>query len=237
VASEVKSLANQTSRATGDISSQIGEIQAATDSAVTAVKSIVDSIRGVESVSSAIAAAIEEQNATTAEIARNVTQTSVAAQEVAQRIAEVSSESTLTGGRADSVKTLSGDVARSVDNLETVLSKVVKDSVQNLERRRKPRYIYRKPGKARIDGTWHNMVTENLSEGGALLRGNAPKVSTGQHLEVQIEGFTDALPCHVRNRREGVLHIKFDLTSAQTARFHDEFLRAVAGKAVLGEAA
>jgi hypothetical protein len=81
------------------------------------------------------------------------------------------------------------------------------------------------------------MITENISEGGAMLRGDATKLSAGQNLEVQIEGFTDALPCHVRNRREGVLHIKFDLTPAQAARFHDEFLRAVAGKQALGEAA
>ena len=78
VANEVKSLANQTASATGDITKQINEIQAATDLAVSAVRTITESIRSVEGVSSAIAAAIEEQSATTSEIARNVVQTSEA---------------------------------------------------------------------------------------------------------------------------------------------------------------
>ena len=237
VASEVKSLATQTARATDEITAQIGAVQSATDRAVSAVKSIVDSIHSVETVSSAIAAAIEEQNATTAEIARNVTETSVAAQEVAQRIAEVSAESTQTGNRADALKTLAGDVSRSVDDLGAVLVKVVKTSTENVERRRKPRYGFRKQARAMVDGGRVDMIAENISEGGVMLRGAAPDVASGKTMEVQIEGFTDALPCHVRSRRDGALHLKFDLTPAQLTRFHEEFTRAVAGKTPLGEAA
>ena len=237
VANEVKSLANQTSRATGDITSQINEVQAATDSAVGAVQSIVDSIRSVESVSSAIAAAMEEQSATTAEIARNVTQTSVAAQEVAERIAEVSTESGMTGERAHSVKELSGNVAKSVDDLSQALVNVIRDSMQNLERRRKPRYGYRKPAKALVDGGQIDMIAENISSGGAMLRGAAPELAPGGTLQVRIEGFADALPCHVRNRRAGALHVKFDLTPGLEPRFQEEFAKAIAGRRPLGEAA
>jgi methyl-accepting chemotaxis protein len=128
VANEVKSLANQTARATEDITQQISEIQGATDKAVTAVRTITNSIREVEGVSSAIASAIEEQSATTAEIARNVTQTSQAAQEVASRIARVSEEATETGNRAGEVRRLSGDVATGVDQLRDVLIRTVRSS-------------------------------------------------------------------------------------------------------------
>jgi methyl-accepting chemotaxis protein len=237
VASEVKSLANQTTRATTDISAQIGDIQAATDSAVSAVQSIVQAIHGVESVSTAIAAAIDEQNATTAEIARNVTQTSMAAQEVAERIAEVSTESSMTGSRAESVKTLSGDVAKSIGNLSATLVRVVKDSVQNLERRRKPRFTYRKAATVVIDGTSAYVVVENISEGGAMLHGAFPDVADGKTLTVKIDGFTDILPCHVRGHRPSTLHIKFDLTPEILNRFHGEFQQAVLGKVPLGSAA
>ncbi|WP_119300119.1 methyl-accepting chemotaxis protein [Dongia deserti] len=126
VANEVKSLANQTARATEDITQQIAEIQSATDKAVTAVRTITNSIREVEGVSSAIASAIEEQSATTAEIARNVTQTSQAAQEVATRIARVSDEAVQTGDRASEVRKLSGDVATGVDQLRDVLIRTVR---------------------------------------------------------------------------------------------------------------
>ena len=128
VANEVKSLANQTARATEDITHQISEIQNATDQAVTAVRTITNSIREVEGVSSAIASAIEEQSATTAEIARNVTQTSQAAQEVATRIARVSDEASETGTRAGEVRKLSGDLAAGIDQLRDVLIRTVRSS-------------------------------------------------------------------------------------------------------------
>jgi len=126
VANEVKSLANQTARATEDITQQISEIQGATDQAVKAVRTITNSIREAEGVSSAIASAIEEQSATTAEIARNDTQTSQAAQEVATRIAQVSEEASATGDRAGEVRKLSGDVATGVDQLRNVLIRTVR---------------------------------------------------------------------------------------------------------------
>jgi methyl-accepting chemotaxis protein len=128
VANEVKSLANQTARATEDITQQIAEIQSATDQAVSAVRTITNSIREVEGVSSAIASAIEEQSATTAEITRNVTQTSQAAQEVASRIARVSDEAVQTGDRANEVRKLSGDVASGVDQLRDVLIRTVRSA-------------------------------------------------------------------------------------------------------------
>jgi methyl-accepting chemotaxis protein len=128
VANEVKSLANQTARATEDITQQISEIQSATDQAVAAVRTITNSIREVEGVSSAIASAIEEQSATTAEIGRNVTQTSQAAQEVASRIARVSNEASETGNRANEVRKLSGDVATGIDQLRDVLIRTVRST-------------------------------------------------------------------------------------------------------------
>ena len=66
------------------------------------MRTITSSIREVEGrVLGHRGSAIEEQSATTAEIARNVTQTSQAAQEVATRIARVSDEATETGSRAE----------------------------------------------------------------------------------------------------------------------------------------
>ncbi len=70
-------------------------------------------------MSSAIASAIEEQSAATAEITRNVTQT---AQDVASRIARVSDETVRTGNRANDVRKLSG----GVDQLRDVLIRTVR---------------------------------------------------------------------------------------------------------------
>ncbi len=72
VASEVKNLANQTAKATGDISAQITEIEAATTEAVEAIGTIVQTIDELSRIAASIAASVEEQGAATQEIARNV---------------------------------------------------------------------------------------------------------------------------------------------------------------------
>ncbi|OGV75432.1 MAG: hypothetical protein A3K18_01175 [Lentisphaerae bacterium RIFOXYA12_64_32] len=72
VAAEVKNLSLQTARATGEIGTQITEIQAATCRAVEAITGIGKTITDVSEVAAAIAAAMKEQNASTGEIVRNV---------------------------------------------------------------------------------------------------------------------------------------------------------------------
>ena len=72
VAAEVKALANQTSRATEEISQQVAAIQEATKGAVNEIGSIGRSIHELTAVSTSIAAAVDEQGATTREIASSI---------------------------------------------------------------------------------------------------------------------------------------------------------------------
>jgi methyl-accepting chemotaxis protein len=72
VANEVKSLANQTAQATGEISSQIGNVQKASAEAVIAIGAIAATIERMSSINASVAAAVEQQGAATLEIARNV---------------------------------------------------------------------------------------------------------------------------------------------------------------------
>ena len=72
VAAEVKALANQTSRATEEISQQVAAIQEATKGAVHEIDSIGRTIHALTSVSTSIAAAVDEQGATTREIANSI---------------------------------------------------------------------------------------------------------------------------------------------------------------------
>jgi methyl-accepting chemotaxis protein len=82
VAGEVKSLATQTAKATDDIGQQIAEIQSVSDSAVGAIDRIGGTITGINEIGGAIASAMEEQQAATAEIARNVQEAAVGTEEV-----------------------------------------------------------------------------------------------------------------------------------------------------------
>ena len=78
VAAEVKELANQTARATGEIGGHISEIQVSTSQAVAAIGSITARIQEISGVATTIAAAVEEQGAATQEIVRNVSQAAMA---------------------------------------------------------------------------------------------------------------------------------------------------------------
>ncbi|MBV6656838.1 MAG: HAMP domain-containing protein, partial [Devosiaceae bacterium] len=77
VASEVKALAEQTAKATEQISGQVGAIQSATGQSVDAIQSITSKIAAMDEVAAGIAAAVEEQGSATQDIARSVQQVSV----------------------------------------------------------------------------------------------------------------------------------------------------------------
>ena len=128
VANEVKNLANQTAKATEEITAQIADIQSTTTAAVQSVGAISDSILQVENVSTAVAAAVEEQGVATAEIARNVCQSSQASNDVASRIALVSEEARDTGHKAEHIQSLSATVASSIQQLQTTLIRVVREA-------------------------------------------------------------------------------------------------------------
>ncbi|MBB5047739.1 methyl-accepting chemotaxis protein [Rhodopseudomonas rhenobacensis] len=90
VAQEVKELASQTAQATGEISAQIAEMQAATEESVVAIKQIGGTIARVSGIAATIAASIEQQGAATRDIARNVQQAAVGSTQVANNIGDVS---------------------------------------------------------------------------------------------------------------------------------------------------
>ncbi|HVJ55977.1 MAG TPA: globin-coupled sensor protein [Aliidongia sp.] len=121
VASEVKSLANQTARATEDIKNQVAEIQAVAGKAVDAINSIDATIREMDQIGTAIAAAVEEQGAATAEIARNIQQASAGTTEVLNNISGVTQAAGETGRTAVSVLDGAQELNRHADELSKQL--------------------------------------------------------------------------------------------------------------------
>jgi methyl-accepting chemotaxis protein len=111
VASEVKALANQTGKATDEISSQIAQIQETTKEAVGAIQSIGGTIREISEIAAAIAAAVEEQSAATQEIARNVQEAARGTQEVSSTIGGVKQAATETGAAASQVLGAAGELS------------------------------------------------------------------------------------------------------------------------------
>ncbi|MBA4035919.1 MAG: methyl-accepting chemotaxis protein [Bradyrhizobium sp.] len=117
VASEVKSLANQTAKATDEIRQQIVSMQTVTTSAVGAIRNISTTISEINEVTTAIAAAVEEQGAATREIARNIQHAAGGTGEVSSNIVGVSSAATQAGTAAGQVLTASDALRREADVL------------------------------------------------------------------------------------------------------------------------
>jgi methyl-accepting chemotaxis protein len=103
VASEVKALAEQTAKATGEISQQISSIQSATEDSVDAIKEIGDTIGRMSEISSTIAAAVEEQGAATQEISRNIQHAAKGTAEVSSNITDVQRGASETGSASSQV--------------------------------------------------------------------------------------------------------------------------------------
>jgi methyl-accepting chemotaxis protein len=119
VASEVKNLANQTAKATEEISSQIGGIQGATKDSVHAIQGISKTIGEISEIAAAIAAAVEEQGAATQEIARNVEQASAGTSDVTTNITSVNTAADETGQAANEVLSAAGSLTMQSDKLST----------------------------------------------------------------------------------------------------------------------
>jgi methyl-accepting chemotaxis protein len=128
VAQEVKALAAQTAKATSEIGAQIAGMQTATQDAVGAIAEITNTINKMSEISGAIAAAVEEQGATTKEISRNVIEAAKGTSEVASNITEVSRGAGETGSAStqvlSSAKALSGESQRLKNEVEKFLTTV-----------------------------------------------------------------------------------------------------------------
>ncbi|MBN9006939.1 MAG: HAMP domain-containing protein [Rhizobiales bacterium] len=117
VASEVKSLATQTAKATDEIRSQIANMQQVTTSAVGAIRNIGTTIGEINDVTTAIAAAVEEQGAATREIARNIQHAAGGTSEVSSNIVGVSTAAAEAGSAATMVLTASSALRSEADSL------------------------------------------------------------------------------------------------------------------------
>ena len=117
VASEVKTLANQTGKATEEIAGQVTAIQAATRSAVEAIKGIDGTIGRISEIATTIAAAIEEQGAATGEITRSTQETARGTEAVTRNIAGVSEAASKTGAAAAQVLAASGGLGEQAETL------------------------------------------------------------------------------------------------------------------------
>jgi len=119
VANEVKNLANQTARATSDISTQIAKVQSSTTGAVAAIEGISKVIQDMSEISTVIASSVEQQASATAEIARNVEMASAGTHEVSANIVSVQQAASETNHAANQIHSSAESLSRQADILKS----------------------------------------------------------------------------------------------------------------------
>jgi aerotaxis receptor len=210
VAAEVKKLANQTAKATADISNQIAQIQRATTETVDAVSRIGGKVGDIDQVSAAIAAAMEEQSAATQEISRAVGQAATAAQSVTAMMDGVVQIASETDDKATRLRGDADGLAASTGRSRRTLIETVQASVADAERRMHLRVTTDAPCTLVLDGVRHEGRLVNLSEGGARVR-TAAQCPAGMRGELSVASLGLAVSCNIvaGNEDEGHLSVAF----------------------------
>ncbi|MBI5321893.1 MAG: hypothetical protein HZB49_20890 [Bradyrhizobium sp.] len=123
VASEVKSLASQTARATEEIGSHVQGMQQATGESIVSIKKIAGTIGEISSISSSIASAVDQQTATTLEIARSAQQAASGTGQMSANLEQVNREATETGSAASAVLQSARGLAEASHRLRAELDR------------------------------------------------------------------------------------------------------------------
>ncbi|HUN39731.1 MAG TPA: methyl-accepting chemotaxis protein [Acetobacteraceae bacterium] len=216
VAGEVKALADQTARSTEEITHHITQVQTATGVSVAAVARIENTIGEIDAIATAVAAAIEQQDAATREIARNISETASAANAMTGRTGEVSHEARVTGRHASDVHESSVALVAAVDGLKRGVVQVVRTSTDVIERRQDLRYPADFSARLRLaDSTVHTVRVVDLSLRGAGLA-DAPALAVQSRATLELATVGLSLPVTVRGGDGGRLSIAFVLDAAGT---------------------
>jgi methyl-accepting chemotaxis protein len=123
VAAEVKGLADQTAKATGEIGQQVDAIRTATSESVTTIQGIASTIGKMSEISATIASAVEEQGAATQEISRNVQQAAAGTKNVSSNITDVQKGAAETGSASSQVLSSAQTLAHDSASLKLQVSR------------------------------------------------------------------------------------------------------------------
>ncbi|GIJ49105.1 hypothetical protein Val02_59910 [Virgisporangium aliadipatigenens] len=123
VAGEVKELAQETARATEDISARIAAIQDGTSEAVGAIQQVTEVINRVNDLQAVIASAVDEQTATTAEIGRSITEAAAVSGRIAEDVGAVAGSAQTTSGRIADISTAADELAVVSGDLRAVVGR------------------------------------------------------------------------------------------------------------------
>lgn len=230
VAAEVKNLANQTGKATVEISSQIGSIRNETDGAVKAIRSISDTIKQINDISDSITEAVGQQSNATQEISASVQNSVEHMTQITSQITDIASETDEVRGHSGQVLDNANTTSENVTKLDHRMAEIMESLRVSGNRRQEERVEGPWNGKAMIGGTARSCSIVNLSTGGALVDGLG-QMTSDEVMSLSIEGLGTDLKATVIAVSPHGAHLNFDLDESAAGRLRDFLGRQSAGKA------
>ena len=215
VAGEVKSLAAQTARSTEEIGRQIEAVVAATNQAVRAVGGIAATVQQVDTAAAAIADAMAQQSAATAEIARAAAGAAGAARDMTGQSGSLDGMTRGVETRAEALRHAAREADAAMVELRGTLIRLVRESNDEVNRRRHPRIAAEAPAWIEANGARHPLRVVNVSAGGAALDG-APAMPPGARVTFSAAG-RPGIAASVVDAASGSMRLRFDDTAAGQA--------------------
>jgi methyl-accepting chemotaxis protein len=170
VAQEVKALANQTAKATEDITGRINAVRESADRAANMVSGIAEIIAQVEANSGAIAAAVEQQGSATSEISRNVHLTANKIVALSETTSVARNDAEETQAASEGLHTAATSLSTEIDRLRGDVTEFINANKRNMDRRSSQRYETDQQVTVTLaDGTVKQGRMRNVSLDGAAV--------------------------------------------------------------------
>ncbi len=202
VASEVKTLATQTGKSTGQIGAKVAEIQATTREVVAALSSVAEAIDQLSDVTVSVSAAIEQQRDAAENFAASARETRAATSDVVGRIAGIADMVQRSRATAQDVSA----VAEAMQSTSQILCREIPDIVRkavNADLREYPRYEVKMTARLERDEEAVDVTVLDISEGGARIFASE-NFAVGDHVALTFPGMKAITAEVVRSGEEGL---------------------------------
>jgi methyl-accepting chemotaxis protein len=186
VASEVKSLANETGKSTEQIGAKISEIQSRTRQVVASLASVAEAIDQLSGVTDSIAAAMQQQRAAMDGFSANAQKTNAAVSDVAGRMAEIAAMVVRSTASASEVADVAMDMQHISERLRSEIPEIVRKALR-ADLREYPRYDIDTQATLETEGRSIAVSVFDISEGGARIAA-VPGLAVGTALVLTFQG-------------------------------------------------
>lgn len=216
VANAVKNLADQTQSSTEQITGQVQEVRTVASRVVEQIQQVVDVSVQIDHQLASAATALETQQRVSTEIGARTETASKSARSVSTRIAQVAEEANQVQQTSQNVDTLSGDVRLNIGELSTVLTRVVRLSTVEADRRTDDRTTINQPVVVTVksDGQVYRPALHDISKGGCRLA-DVLDIELQTEIEMHLQDFQTPISARIVHKSNNHTHLQFGMDDEQ----------------------